>query len=200
MGQMPRLIPHRGNGLLCPVEFTRLLAVDDHSFEGQSLNEMRPHLSIELRVVQTRLQDSRGLSHRFVSSVSGSRLEGWIHILDEALRVGKYHTVGRLLNNPGKQSAGLERFATLRAVIKSQDSPENRSVWILEGPAVDSDPYPGMVLRVAHENESGGICFPADNPNQGQLIARQGCELVRSVPPLAGRTRVVGSFGDTNAK
>src|ERR1039458_4920147 len=97
---MARFIPHRRDGLLRPVEFAGLLAVDDHPLERESLSELRPHLAVEFRIVQAGLQDSWGLSQGFLFAVAASRLEGWIHILDDALCIGEYDAVGCLLDNP----------------------------------------------------------------------------------------------------
>jgi hypothetical protein len=110
-------------GLLCPVEFTRLLAVDDHSFEREPLRELRPHLPVELCVVPTRLQNPRGFAHGFISTVSGSRLESWIHILDDTLRIGEYHTVSYLLDNPRKQGEGFGCLGALCGITQHHDCP-----------------------------------------------------------------------------
>jgi len=38
--------------------------------------ELRPHLPVELRIMEARLQDSRRLAQGFILTVAGSRLEG----------------------------------------------------------------------------------------------------------------------------
>src|ERR1700734_126017 len=87
VSQPPGFVAHRSDGLLRPVKFASLFAVDDHAFEGGSMSEMSPHLPVELRVVQTRPQDSRSFAHCFFAAVAGGRFEGWIHILDYALGI-----------------------------------------------------------------------------------------------------------------
>src|SRR5271165_1395196 len=190
VGEVAGFISHGCDGLLCPVEFSGLLAIDDHPFEGESLGELRPHLAVELRVVQTRLENPRSLAQRFVFGVASGRLEGWIHVLDDALRVSEYHAVGGLLYDSGKQFESLERFAALGEIMKHQDSSRSISVWIFQGPAVHANPYSGTRRRVAHKEEFIGNLFPASGANQGQLIGGNQRRLVRKIPASEGRTCV----------
>ena len=58
--------------------------------------------------MEARLQDSRRLAQGFVLTVAGSRLEGWIYVLNDAFRVGEYYAVRGLFHNPGEQFGSLE--------------------------------------------------------------------------------------------
>src|SRR5580704_5739890 len=119
---MTGLIPHGCNGLLSPEELAGLLPIDDHAFEGGSVGELGPHLAVEFGIVQARLQDSRGLAKSLVFAVAGSRLEGRVHVLDDALSISEYDAVGGLLDDPGKQYEALERLPSLREIVKHHDS------------------------------------------------------------------------------
>ena len=124
VGQLPGFIPHGRDGLLRPVEFAGLLAVDDHAFEGGSLSELGPHLPIEFRIMQARFQNSRRLAQGFVSAVAGGCLKSWIHILDHALRVGEHYAVGCLLDDPRKQDKTLQRFPALGEIVEPSRLPQ----------------------------------------------------------------------------
>src|SRR5580704_6036366 len=119
---MAGFISHGCDGLLRPVQFAGLLAVDDHSLEGESVSELTPHLAIEFGIVQTRLQNPRRLAQRFVFAVASRRFKGRIHILDDALGIGEYHAVGGLFYNPGEQYEALQRLASLGEIMKDYDS------------------------------------------------------------------------------
>src|SRR5208282_4717641 len=124
---MTGFIAHRCNGLLCPIKFAGLLAIDDHPFEGEPLSEPGPHLTVEFRIVKTRLENSRGFSQGFASTVPSRGLEGWIHVPDHALSISEYYAVGGLFDNPGKQNETLDRLASLGEIMKQHHSSGVRS-------------------------------------------------------------------------
>src|SRR5580692_6819735 len=122
---MARFVTHGRDGLLCPEEFAGLLSINYHSLESETVSELSPHLPVEFRVMQTRLQNSRGLAHGFVPAVSGCGLEGWIHVLDDALCVGEDDAVGGLFDDPRKQHEALQRIAALGEIVEHHDSSRN---------------------------------------------------------------------------
>ena len=167
---MAGFVTHGRDGLLCPEEFAGLLAINHHSLEGKTVSELSPHLPVEFRVMQTRLQNSRSFAQSFVPAVSGCGLEGWIHVLDDALRVGEDDAVGGLFDDPRKQNKALQRIAALGEIVEHHDSSGNHSGRVFQGPRVYPDPNSGTRLRVAHENKLVDNLFSANGANQGQLI------------------------------
>jgi hypothetical protein len=51
---MAGFVRYGRDGLLRPEEFTVLIAINYHSFEGETVSELSPHLPVEFRVMQTR--------------------------------------------------------------------------------------------------------------------------------------------------
>ena len=51
VNQTSGLVAHRRDGLLGPIEFTSLFAIDDHSLKWETLSKPRPHLPVKLRIV-----------------------------------------------------------------------------------------------------------------------------------------------------
>jgi hypothetical protein len=67
-------------------------------------------------------------------------LEDWIHVLDDALRVGEDDAVGSLFDNPRKQHEALQGIATLGEIVEYHDSSGNHSGRVFQGPRVYPDP------------------------------------------------------------
>ena len=143
---MARFVTHGCDGLLCQEEFAGLLAINHHSLEGETVSELSPHLPVEFRVMQTRLQNSWSFAQSFVPAVSGCGFEGWIHVLDDALGVGEDDAVGGLFDHPGKQNKALQRIAALGEIVEHHDSSGNHPRRIFQGPSVYPDPNSGMGL------------------------------------------------------
>src|SRR5580692_9423395 len=170
MSQMAGFIAHGRDGLLCPVEFATFLTIDDHALECGSVGELIPHLPVEFRVVQSGLQDSRSLADGIFAAVASSRFKGRIHILDDALGIGEYNAVRRLLHYPGKQREILQSLTSQREIVEHHDSPGNHTSCVFQRPRVYSDPYSRAPFRAAHEKKFIGNPLSADRSNQWQLI------------------------------
>src|SRR5262249_644567 len=170
VSQMASFISDGCAGLLRPVEFAGLSAIDDHSFERKPCGDLGPHLPVELGIVQTRFKDSRSRTQGLGFAVPGGRLEGRIHVLDNTLSIGENDAVSSLFHNPREQHQGLECLAALSEVMKRHHSTGNSALRIDQRPSVDANPKSGTPERTAHEEKLINDLFPSNGANQGQLI------------------------------
>ena len=115
VGDFAALAPYRGDAHLFGVKASVLSLVDDLPLPGFSLENGRPKLLVNRRVLFARFQDPGVLSECFLAAVPGDASEGGVDILDVTGGIGNHDGFRGLLD--GSDQAEMLSFARLRPEI-----------------------------------------------------------------------------------